>query len=141
MKGELVSMRDVYGDELVRLGAVYPDLVVLDSDVSTSTKTIIFSQEYPERFLNVGVAEANMVDIAAGLALSGFRVIVNSFAVFLTLKAMEQIRYVVAYNIRQKLWHTLSIIKKRLCYILIPIIIKKNNMACLKNIISPHLKF
>ena len=98
MKGELVSMRDVYGDELVRLGAVYPDLVVLDSDVSSSTKTIFFSQEYPERFFNVGVAEANMVDIAAGLALSGFRVIVNSFAVFLTLKAMEQVRNVVAYN-------------------------------------------
>lgn len=66
-----VSMRDVYGDELVKLGEVYPDLAVLDADVSSSTKTVFFSRKYPERFFNVGVAEANMVDIAAGLALSG----------------------------------------------------------------------
>lgn len=98
MRINKVSMRDVYGDELVKLGEAYPDLVVLDADVSSSTKTVFFSRKYPERFFNVGVAEANMVDIAAGLALSGLRVIANSFAVFLTLKTMEQIRNVICYN-------------------------------------------
>lgn len=98
MKTNKASMRDVYGDELVNLGEVYPSLVVLDADVSSSTKTIFFSRKYPERFFNVGVSEANMVDIAAGLALSGLQVIVNSFAVFLTLKTTEQIRNVICYN-------------------------------------------
>ena len=91
-------MRDVYGEELTKLGEIHPNLVVLDADVSSSTKTIYFSCKYPKRFFNVGVAEANMVDIAAGFALSGLQVIVNSFAIFLTLKALEQIRNIVCYN-------------------------------------------
>lgn len=93
-----LSMREVYGEELVKLGEEYPELVVLDADVSSSTRSLLFGKKYPERFFNVGVAEANMTDIAAGLALSGFRPIVNSFAVFLTLKATEQIRNVICYN-------------------------------------------
>lgn len=91
-------MRDAYGEELLKLGEEYPGLTVLDSDVSTSTRTAAFGKKFPGRFFNVGVAEANMVDIAAGLALCGLRPVVNSFAVFLTLKATEQIRNVICYN-------------------------------------------
>jgi transketolase len=98
MKTIEISMRDVYGEELMKLGEEFPDLTVLDADVSSSTRTILFAEKYPERFFNVGVAEANMVDIAGGLALCGFRSIVNSFAIFLTLKATEQIRNVICYN-------------------------------------------
>ncbi|MDR1090239.1 MAG: transketolase family protein [Prevotella sp.] len=98
MKADNLSMRDAYGDELVKLGDVYPELTVLDSDVSSSTRTVLFAEKYPERFFNVGVAEANMVDIAGGLALGGLKPIVNSFAIFLALKATEQIRNVICYN-------------------------------------------
>lgn len=91
-------MRDTYGEELLLLGGRYPELVVLDSDVSSSTKSLLFGEKYPERFFNVGVAEANMVDIAGGLALCGLKPVVNSFAVFLTLKTAEQIRNVICHT-------------------------------------------
>jgi len=91
-------MREVYGEELVRLGNEYPELVVLDADVSSSTRSFLFEQKFPERFFNVGVAEADMADIAAGMALCGLKPVINSFAVFLTLKATEQIRNVICYN-------------------------------------------
>lgn len=98
MKSNDKSMRDVYGEELVKLGDEYPGLVVLDADVSSSTKSVFFGNKYPERFFNVGVSETNMVDMAAGLALCGLKPVVNSFAVFLVLKALEQIRNVICYN-------------------------------------------
>jgi len=98
MKTVEISIRDTYGDELVALGKEYPDLVVLDADVSSSTRSVLFGQQYPERFFNVGVAETNMVDIAGGLALCGLKPIVNAFAVFLALKTAEQIRSVICYN-------------------------------------------
>jgi transketolase len=98
MKTHEISMRDAYGEVLVELGNEYPELMVLDADVSSSTRTAIFAGKYPERFFNVGVAEANMVDISAGLALCGLKAIANSFAVFLTLKTTEQIRNVICYN-------------------------------------------
>ncbi len=91
-------MRETYGEELLALGKEYPELVVLDADVSSSTKSGLFGKEYPERFFNVGVAEANMVDIAGGLALCGLKPVVNAFAVFLALKTAEQIRNVICYN-------------------------------------------
>lgn len=91
-------MRDAYGGKLVELGAKYPELTVLDSDVSSSTRTVLFAERYPARFFNMGVSEANMVDVAAGMAICGLKPVVNSFAVFLTLKTAEQIRNVVAYN-------------------------------------------
>jgi transketolase len=95
---EEISMREAYGEELLRLGSEYPDLVVLDADVSSSTRSVFFKEKYPERFFNVGVAEANLADIAAGMALCGLKPVINSFAVFLTLKATEQIRNVICYN-------------------------------------------
>jgi transketolase len=95
---ELSSMRMAFGDYLLEIGKSRHDIVVLDADVSSSTQSIKFGNEYPDRFFNVGVAEANMVDIACGLAMSGLRPIASSFAIFLTLKATEQIANVVCYN-------------------------------------------
>jgi transketolase len=93
-----VAMRDAFGEALLSLATEVPEMVVLDADVSTSTRTAAFGQHHPDRFFNVGVAEANMVDIAAGMATSGLRPVVNTFALFLTLKAADQVRNIVCYN-------------------------------------------
>ena len=98
MKIHEISMRDAYGEVLAELGDKYPELMVLDADVSSSTRTVVFADKYPERFFNVGVAEGNMVDIAAGLALCGLKAVANTFAVFMSLKTTEQIRNVICYN-------------------------------------------
>ena len=92
------TMRDTYGKYLAELGAARSDLVVLDADVSSSTKSNYFAKAFPDRFFNVGVAEANLADIAGGLATAGFRPVVNAFAIFLALKSTDQIRNVLAYN-------------------------------------------
>ena len=93
-----VAMRDAFGKALLELADEIPQMVVLDADVSSSTQTIHFGKEYPDRFFNVGVAEANMVDIAGGMATCGLRPVVSTFAIFLTLKATDQIRNVLCYN-------------------------------------------
>lgn len=93
-----VAMRDAFGARLAELGAERPDLVVLDADVSSSTKSGLFGRAFPDRFFNCGVAEANMVDVAAGLATCGFHPVVNAFAIFLALKSTDQIRNVLCYN-------------------------------------------
>lgn len=77
------SQRDVYGDALVRYGKDNENVVVLDADVSNSTKSAGFGKVFPERFFNVGIAEANMVSMAAGLATTGKIPFINTFAVFL----------------------------------------------------------
>ena len=92
------TMRDAFGKHLAALGAERKDLVVLDADVSSSTKSSHFAAAFPGRFFNVGVAEGNMVDIAGGLATTGYRPVVNAFAIFLALKGTDQIRNVLAYN-------------------------------------------
>lgn len=92
------SMRDSFGLRLAALGASRQDLVVLDADVSSSTKSSYFAEAFPDRFFNVGVAEANLVDLAGGLATAGYRPVVNAFAIFLALKGTDQIRNVAAYN-------------------------------------------
>jgi len=94
---ELRSMRKAYGEALAELGATNPDVVVLDADVSASTQTWMFRQKYPDRFFNVGVAEANMVDVAVGLALAGKIPFANTFAFLIALRAAEQVRTCVAY--------------------------------------------
>jgi len=93
-----VAMRDAFGEALLALAAEVPEMVVLDADVSTSTRTAAFGQRHPGRFFNVGVAEANMVDMAAGLATCGLRPVVSTFALFLTLKAADQVRNIICYN-------------------------------------------
>lgn len=93
-----VAMRDAFGEALLALAPDFPEMVVLDADVSTSTRTAAFGKRHPDRFFNVGVAEANMVDIAAGMATCGLRPVVNTFALFLTLKAADQVRNIVCYN-------------------------------------------
>lgn len=93
-----IAMRDAFGKKLAELGATHPELVVLDADVSSSTKSSIFAKAFPDRFFNVGVAEANMVDIAAGMATAGYHPVVNAFAIFLALKGTDQIRNTICYN-------------------------------------------
>lgn len=93
-----ISMRQSFGDKLLELAESHPELVVLDADVSSSTQTIHFGKKYPERFFNVGVAEANMVDIAGGLATCGLRPVASAFAIFLALKATDQVRNNICYN-------------------------------------------
>ena len=85
------AMRDAFGDHLLALGKDHPELVVLDADVSSSTKSAKFGKEYPERFFNTGVAEGNLAGVAAGLATCGYHPVINAFAIFLSLKSLDQI--------------------------------------------------
>lgn len=94
---EKQATREAYGKALVALGAENPDIVVLDADLSKSTKTAEFAKAYPERFLNMGIAEQNMLGTAAGLAAAGKIPFASSFAVFATGRAFEQIRNSIAY--------------------------------------------
>ncbi len=98
MTGEKkMATRDAYGKALVELGEKYKDIVVLDADLSESTRTRWFGEKYPERFFNVGIAEQNMIGIAAGLATCGKIPFVSTFAVFATGRAYNQIRQSIAY--------------------------------------------
>ncbi len=87
-----IATREAYGETLLELGAEREDVVVLDADLSGSTKTRAFGLAHPERFLNLGVAEANMMGTAAGLAAMGKTVFASSFAMFAAGKAWEQVR-------------------------------------------------
>ena len=91
------ATRDAYGETLKRLGAVNPDIIVLDADLSSSTKTSVFAKEYKDRFFNTGIAEANMISVAAGLASAGKIPFASTFAVFGAGRAYEQIRNSVCY--------------------------------------------
>ena len=93
-----VAMRFAFGDALLELAPIIPEMVVLDADVSSSTRTAEFGKRHPDRFFNVGVAEANMVDIAAGMATCGLRPVVSTFALFIALKGTDQVRNIVCYN-------------------------------------------
>jgi transketolase len=97
MKWTYSSQRKEYGKALVELGRSRGDIVVLDADLSGSTRTIDFGKEFPERFFNVGIAEQNMIGTAAGLAASGKTVFASTFAVFATGRCFDQIRQSVAY--------------------------------------------
>lgn len=93
-----IALRDAFGQALCDLAESHPRLVVLDADVSSSCRTADFGKAHPDRFFNVGVAEANMVDVAAGLAMGGLRPVCSTFSLFMTLKAADQIRNTVCYN-------------------------------------------
>ena len=89
--------RVTYGETLVELGKENDKIVVMDADLSGSTKTATFKKAFPDRFFNAGIAEGNMVGVAAGLAASGYTVFVSSFAMFASGRAFEQIRNTAAY--------------------------------------------
>lgn len=93
-----IATREGYGKALVDMGAKYSNLVVLDADLAASTKTGMFQKAYPDRFFDCGIAEANMIGVAAGLAASGKVVFASSFAMFATGRAYEQIRNSVGYT-------------------------------------------
>jgi transketolase len=91
------ATRESYGAALVKYGSD-PNIIVLDADLSKSTKTDMFKKEYPERFINCGIAEANMMCVAAGLASCGKTVFASSFAMFAAGRAFEQIRNSIGYT-------------------------------------------
>jgi len=91
------SIRDAFGRALVKLGEKNEKVVVLDADVSTSTRTAFFKDKFPDRFFNFGVAEGNMMDVAAGLALVGKIPFASTFSSLASLRALEQIRTSIAY--------------------------------------------
>ncbi len=92
-----IATRESYGNALAELGAEFPELVVLDADLAAATKTGIFKKAYPDRHIDCGIAECNMVGIAAGLATTGKIPFVSSFAMFAAGRAFEQIRNSVGY--------------------------------------------
>lgn len=92
------ATRDAYGEALIEIGKTHPEVVVLDADLSKSTKSYAFSQAYPNRFFNVGIQEANLVGVAAGLAASGKIPFISSFASFLVSKGFDQFRMSVAFS-------------------------------------------
>ena len=92
-----IATRQSYGEELARLGEENKNIVVLDADLSTATKTEIFAKKFPDRFINVGIAEQNLMGIAAGLSTFGKIPYASTFAVFAAGRAYEQIRNSIAY--------------------------------------------
>ena len=93
-----IATRQAYGDALVEFGAKYPNLLVLDADLSKSTKTDAFRKKFPERHFNCGIAEADMMGVAAGLASTGHIVFASSFAMFAAGRAFEQVRTSIGYT-------------------------------------------
>ena len=92
------AIRDVYGETLAQLGEENPDIVALDADVGSSSKSILFGKAFPRRYFNVGIAEANMVAMAAGLAAAGKIPFANTFAAFMVLRAADPVRSLIAYT-------------------------------------------
>ncbi len=92
-----VATRDAYGKALVELGEKNPNVLVLDADLAAATKTGAFKKAFPERFFDTGIAEGNMMGVAAGLATTGYTVFASSFAMFSAGRAFEQVRNTIAY--------------------------------------------
>lgn len=95
---ETLYQRDVYGKTLVELGKENKDIMVLDADLSSSTRTGLFAKEFPDRFFNFGVAEQNMMAAAAGLASCGKTVFVSTFAIFASGRAWDQVRNSICHS-------------------------------------------
>ncbi len=95
---EYKGTRQAYAEVLLELGEKHPEIVVLDADLSSSTRTAKFAERFPDRFFNVGVAEQDLISTAAGLALAGKVPFVSTFAVFATGRGWEQIRQSIAYS-------------------------------------------
>jgi transketolase len=97
MASKQAAMRDAYGEALLELGAVNRDVVVVGADTTGSLKSGVFGSKYPERFFNVGIAEQNLVSIAAGLALAGKIAYSGTYAIFVPGKCVDQIRNNICY--------------------------------------------
>lgn len=91
------ATRDAYGKALVELGGINDKVVVLDADLAAATKTGMFKKAYPEKFFDCGIAESNMMGVAAGLASTGYTVFASTFAMFAAGRAYEQVRNSIAY--------------------------------------------
>jgi transketolase len=94
---EMTQTRDAYGEALLELGGKRPEVVVVDSDLYKSTRTVLFRDAFPERFIDIGIAEADMVSTAAGMASTGLIAYANSFAMFITGVCYMPIRIQIAY--------------------------------------------
>lgn len=94
---EMMSIREAYGRALVELGEENPDVVVLEADLGRSTHTFMFGERFPHRYFTMGIAEANMMGVAAGLAAAGLMPFASTFSVFASMRACEQVRNSIAY--------------------------------------------
>ena len=94
----MVATRDAYGEALKELGGLNKDIVVLDADLSGSTKTSVFRKAYPKRFFNVGIAEQNMFGMAAGMAKAGLVPYISTFAIFASMRALDQFHTDICYQ-------------------------------------------
>ena len=92
-----IATREAYGEALAELGESYPNLVVLDADLASATKTGVFQKKFPDRHVDCGIAEANMMGIAAGLSLTGKIPVASTFAMFAAGRAYEQVRNSIGY--------------------------------------------
>ena len=92
-----IATREIYGNALAELGAQYPNLVVLDADLAGATKTSVFMKAFPERHIDCGIAEGNMMGVAAGLATAGKIPFASTFAMFAAGRAFEQVRNSIGY--------------------------------------------
>lgn len=92
-----IATREAYGEMLAELGETYPNLVVLDADLAAATKTSVFKKRFPERHIDCGIAEANMMGMAAGLSLVGKIPVASTFAMFAAGRAFEQVRNSIGY--------------------------------------------
>lgn len=102
-----IATRQSYGEKLAEMGEKNPNIVVLDADLSTATKTAIFAKKFPDRFINVGIAEQNMMGIAAGLSTFGKIPYASTFAIFAAGRSYDQIRNSIAYpNLNVKICAT-----------------------------------
>ncbi|MEX0656626.1 MAG: transketolase family protein [Nitrosopumilaceae archaeon] len=100
MSEALTDMRSEYGKTLIEIGKENPNVVVLGADTTDSLKTASFGKEFPDRFFNVGIAEANLVSVAAGLAYAGKVAFASTYAIFLPGRCVDQIRNAIAYPSR-----------------------------------------
>ncbi len=90
-------LREIFGETLVELGEKHGNLVVLDADLNTSARTVLFKQKFPARFVQCGIAEANLFGMAAGLAAQGYVTFPSTFAAFAARKALDQVYVNIAY--------------------------------------------
>ena len=97
-KAEPIATRHAYGDALVELGEAHEEIVALDADLAVSTQSMKFGKKFPERFFNVGAAEANMMSMSCGLAATGKVPYASTFAIFATSRSYDQVRLGIAHN-------------------------------------------